>query len=159
MNSYIPAWKLEWGSSTFHRNICLWPCHSGYKSSLVPLWEHALLAWWALHSYPGELIFFVSALLLAKESLPFLNITRFCYSFFKFRVKLKVKKIVVLLYDLWCAHLASWNLHPPEFPSSMFLVMVGYKGESLAKMEKWKEWQLFCSTYIPFSQLFNKAPI
>ena len=115
MNSCIPTWKPGMGDPQLFIGIHAYdlpfwlqelPC-TPFTS-----WEHALLGWWALHSYPDVLIFFASALLLlAKESLPFwislASVTPFF--FFSFRVKLKVKKIVVLLYDLWCAYLSRLN--------------------------------------------------
>ena len=100
------------GSSTFHRNTCLWP---GILATRAPLYllhflgtcpsrmvSSALLSRWA-H-------FLCLCTTSASKGIPPLSEYHELLLFlFLFRVKLKVKKIVVLLYDLWCAHLARLN--------------------------------------------------
>lgn len=140
MKTYIPVWKPRIGYP-HDRNTCLPPTILAVRAphTSCTSWEHAPLGWLALHSYPHWLISFAAALLLlAKWPLPLLNISNFCYSFLSFKVKWKVKAIVVL--DVTCAHLAGLNYIPQNPLSSMFLVTGGggVGSGSFAKIGGWK---------------------
>lgn len=152
MKTYIPVWKPRIGYP-HDRNTCLPPTILAVRAphTSCTSWEHAPLGWLALHSYPHWLISFAAALLLlAKWPLPLLNISNFCYSFLSFKVKWKVKAIVVL--DVTCAHLAGLNYIPQNPLSSMFLVTGGGGVGEWLFCKNWRmksRWQLFCSTPTP----------